>query len=370
VLQRASVTELVVPYGDPTPAFFRRHPFDAGEFGLGLAANSLALGCDCLGEIRYLDAVVHNAAGAPTTIHNAICLHEEDVGVLWKHTEPDGTAHVRRSRRLVVSCFCTLGNYDYGFFWYFYQDGSIQFEAKLTGIVNTTAVPPGETSPYGTLMLPQVSAVHHQHFFNVRLDMAVDGERNSVVEVEARPEPLGPDNPYGNAFRAHETLLRTELAARRNAEPLRGRYWKVINPDVRNRMGQPVGYKLLPGENVLPLAHPTSSVGRRAGFLAHHLHVTPYAEDERYAPGDYPNQHPGGAGLPAWTGRDRVVEATDVVLWYTFGCTHIARLEEWPIMSVSTIGFMLKPVGFFDYNPAIDVPPPTAQHPACHSHCS
>ena len=48
---------------------------------------------------------------------------------------------------------------------------------------------------------------------------------------------------------------------------------------------------------------------------------------------------------------------TDVVLWYVFGLHHITRIEDWPIMPVDTVSFWLKPFGFFDRNPSLDVPP-------------
>src|SRR5204863_10104219 len=171
ILERASVCDMVVPYGDPRPHYNRRNAFDVGEYGVGVFANSLALGCDCLGEIRYFDACLNDSQGRPVPIANAICLHEEDVGVLWKHVDiRTGQVEVRRSRRLVVSFIATVGNYEYGFYWYFYQDGAIEYEVKLTGIMNTGALMPGETRKYGTLVAPQLYAPNHQHFFNVRLD--------------------------------------------------------------------------------------------------------------------------------------------------------------------------------------------------------
>ena len=72
-------------------------------------------------------------------------MHEEDYGILWKHHDlQGGTTEVRRSRRLVVSFIATVGNYEYGFYWYFYLDGNIQLEVKLTGIVSTMAIEPGD----------------------------------------------------------------------------------------------------------------------------------------------------------------------------------------------------------------------------------
>lgn len=368
IFYRASLTELVVPYGDPSDDHFRKNAFDAGESGIGNLANSLELGCDCLGEIHYLDVDVNNTEGRVNTLRNAICIHEEDFGMLWKHTDlKTGIAEVRRSRRLVVSSISTLGNYEYGFFWYFYMDGTIEYQVKMSGIVNTAALPPGETSKYGTLVAPQLLAHNHQHFFNVRLDMSVDGEANSVFEMNTVAEPKGPDNPHGNAFFVEPTLLATESEAQRDINPFTARYWVIANPSMKNYMGQPVGYKLTPGESVPTFAHPSSSLVKRAGFITKNLWVTPYDPDEKYASGDYPNQHPGGAGLPSYTSANRSLENTDTVVWYTFGGHHIPRLEDWPVMPAVYIGFTLKPLGFFDMNPALDVPPSHHQNGAhCH----
>lgn len=363
IVHRASFSEMVIPYGDPSPTVFFKNAFDIGEHGLGPLTDALELGCDCLGEIRYLDVALADSRGEVRTLPYAICMHEEDLGLLWKHYDwRTGSSEVRRSRRLVISSIATVGNYEYGFYWYLYQDGTIQAEVKLTGIMHTRGVAPGEDPAHGTLVAPLVSAPVHQHFFNVRLDMTVDGERNSVLEVQTVADEPGPENPYGNAFHAQERVLRTELEARRSVEPLEARCWRVVNPQVRNALGQPVAYDLMPGENVRAFAAPDSSFRRRAGFVDHHLWVTPFDPAERYAAGEYPNGHPGGDGLPAWTAGDRPIEETNVVLWYTFGAHHVPRPEDWPVMPVVHVGFSLRPRGFFDRSPALDVPPAMGDH--------
>ena len=368
VLYRAALSDMVVPYGDPGKDHYRKNAFDAGEYGIGSLTNSLMLGCDCLGEIYYFDAILNDGRGGAFTIPNAVCMHEEDYGILWKHTDwRTGHVEVRRSRRLVISSIATVGNYEYGFFWYFYQDGTVQLEIKLTGIINTAGIPAGETPRYGTIVAPQLNAHIHQHFFNFRLDMSVDGEANTVYEVNTVAEPPGPENPHANAFYAEATPLKTELAAQRVIDPLKGRYWVVSNPAVKNALGQPVSYKLMPGENILPFAHPDASIIKRAGFMTRHLWVTPYAPDELSATGPYPNQHAGGAGLPEYTKNDRSVENTDLVLWYTLGYHHVPRPEDWPISPVAYCGFSLKPVGFFDTNPVLDVPPSMHHNGAHHT---
>lgn len=369
ILYRASMAEMVVPYGDPRPQHYRKNAFDIGEHGIGMLANSLTLGCDCLGEIHYFDAALTDSRGNVAITENAVCMHEEDFGILWKHTDwrRDSVA-VRRSRRLVLSFIATVDNYEYGFFWYFYQDGTIQYEIKLTGILLCGAA--ADNLTHGTLVAPDLNGLIHQHFFCMRLDFDVDGSPNTVYEVNSESLPIGPDNPMQNGFYAVSTPLKTEQEAQRIVDPLKGRYWKVVNPNVTNRLGQPVGFKLIPGENVLPFAHPDAPILKRAGFMTRHLWVTPYDEAEFYPAGKYPNQHPGGEGLPQWTQGDRPIENTDVVTWYVFAHHHVTRPEDWPIMPTAYSGFTLKPLGFFNANPALDVPPTSAYNGNGHCHSS
>ncbi len=360
ILYRASISEMVVPYGDPGPLHGWKNAFDVGEWGLGRMANSLALDCDCLGAITYLDATLASEHGTPYVVENAICIHEEDYGILWKHLDMvTGHAEVRRSRRLVVSSIATVGNYEYGFFWYFYLDGTIQLEVKLTGIMSTQALAPGQTTPFGAVVADGLAAPFHQHLFCARLDLQVDGPVNQAYEVSFETVPPGDDNPMGNAFRQRVGLLASESEAQRDVDPTSSRHWRFDNPESLNGLGRPVAYKLIPGSTPTLLAQPDSSIGRRAGFAQHNLWVTPYAPAERRAAGDYPNQHPGGDGLPRWTAADRSLVGTDIVAWHTFGVSHAPRPEDWPVMPVEYCGFHLAPAGFFDQNPSLDVPPPS-----------
>ena len=359
IIYRASMAEMVVPYGSVSASHWWKNAFDAGDIGLGKLAGSLELGCDCLGEIVYLDAVYVDEDGNASTVPHVICLHEEDYGILWKHTDPfNGVAETRRSRRMVVSFTATVSNYEYGFFWYFYLDGTIAAEVKLTGIIQTQAVRPGTRVPYANLVTPELAGPHHQHMFCFRLDMCLDGTSNSVYEVDAVPVPPGPDNPYGNAFTAQATLLETESAAQRMAAPERARHWKIANHGSLNACGEPVAYNLIPQPSAPLLAQDTAAITARAAFATRHLWVTPARPDERRPAGDFPNQHPGGAGLPAWTAADRPVTDTGIVLWHTVGATHFCRPEDFPVMPCEYVGFTLKPAGFFDRNPAIDLAPP------------
>jgi primary-amine oxidase len=355
VIYRASIPEMVVPYGDPRFRYWQAY-FDEGEYLLGKWANSLERGCDCLGEIAYLDATVTDGEGQPRTIPNAICIHEEDFGILWKHTDIfNDSAQSRRQRRLVVSFFTTVGNYDYGFYWYFYLDGTIECEVRATGVVFTQAHPGGE-HPYSTEVAPGLAAPFHQHLFCARLDMSVDGLANAVEEVDVSGLPAGPDNPYGNAIVATVTRLTRESQAGRRADGSRGRTWRILSTEHANRFGHPTSYTLYPESAPVLLADPASPLAARAGFATNHLWVTRYDPAQRYPAGDFVNQHPGGAGLPAYAAADRDIDGTDVVVWHTFGPTHLPRPEDWPVMPVARCGFTLKPTGFFDRNPTLDVP--------------
>ncbi|MFE0024411.1 primary-amine oxidase [Amycolatopsis sp. NPDC059021] len=364
ILYRASVAEMVVNYGDPGPTHGWQNYFDLGEYQLGRLAGSLEPGCDCLGEITYIDAVVADDHLRPQVIRNAICVHEEDTGVLWKHSDLfTGTSETRRQRRLVVSYFGTIGNYDYGFYWYFFLDGTIELEVKATGVPFPSGYD-GE-DPYFAELAPGLGAPVHQHLFSARLDLTVDGLRNHVEELEAAPVPMGEGNPWGNAIARKRTRLRTEHEAQRLAANHLDRVWTISSSERTNRLGKPTSYVLHPQGKPVLLVDEASSIARRAAFARKHLWVTRYDRDELWPAGYTVNQNPGGDGLPAYTAGDRPIDGEDVVLWHTFGLTHFVRTEDWPVMPVDHTGFTLKPDGFFDRNPTLDVPDLGAPH-GCH----
>jgi primary-amine oxidase len=239
----------------------------------------------------------------------------------------------------------------------------MQLETKSTGVVFTSSYV--EDSPWANEVAPGLGAPYHQHFFNARLDMTVDGLSMAVEELDAARVKVGPGNPHGNAFTRSVTRLETESQGMRVAHPAAGRVWRIINTERTNRLGQPTGYVLIPQGQPLLLAADEASIRRRAAFATRHLWVTAYHPDERYPAGDLVNQSPGGAGLPAYVAQDRSINGADVVLWHTFGATHFPRPEDWPIMPVEYSGFTLKPYGFFDRNPTLDVPASTSSH--CHA---
>ena len=357
LFRRASLVEMVVPYGSPEAGHYRKNVFDIGEYGLGKLANSLKLGCDCLGHIAYLDAHVSTMHGEVYTIEKAICIHEEDDGLLWKHWDfRTERTEVRRGRKLVISCVCTVGNYEYASYWYFKQDGEIEFEMKATGIINTVGCVPGAPSKYGVEVSPGVEGQIHQHAFCARLEPAIDGDANSVVECNTLIE-ADDLNPHGNAFYVAETPLRTEREGARKADLATQRYWRVINPSTLNHVGRPVGYKLAPANVITTFLKPDSPSGKRGAFMNNHLWVTAYDAEERYPAGEFMNRSTGAGGLPDFVAQDRPIEDRRIVLWHVFGLHHNPRPEDFPVQPCISTGFKLMPSGFFDRNPAIDLPP-------------
>src|ERR687894_1259213 len=356
VAHRLSFAEMVVPYRDPTTDHYRRTAFDIGEWGLGFMTTSLELGCDCLGEITYVDAELHDSRGEPYTIKNAICLHEEDDAVLWKHVDEKAGAEVRRSRRMVVSFHATVANYEYLVYWRFYQDGTIECEVRATGIMVTSAFE-GDVPPCGAVVDGRTYAPSPQHFIVARMDMEVDGPENTVVVSESEALPVSEDNPYGLALVQRSRPLLTESEGRQDVDWASQRSWKVVNRTRHNRLGTPTGYKLVPSASIPAMFDRGAPVLRRAEAIEHPLWVTPFAEEERWPSGEFCNQSRRDAGLPEWTRADRSIADTDIVLWHVFGIHHITRPEDWPVMPVDVVSFQLKPVGFFDRNPALDVPP-------------
>jgi primary-amine oxidase len=373
ILYRASLSEMVVPYGDPDETWSFRNAFDVGEYDIGRAVTTLRVGREVPDNARVLGAVLASEFGKPDVRPAAVALYERDGGLLWTHTDWfSGKVETRRDRQLVLQTLYTVGNYEYVLMWIFHQDGALELRLELTGVVLAKGVPAaacpvcrqlpdeaGKTVPagadrYGTLVAPNVVAVNHQHFFCFRLDLDVDGVKNSVAETEV--VPAGGANPEGNAFVVQQKLWRSEREAEGDLKPGGRRCWKVFNPNRTTALGHFPAYVLEPGGNIVPHAQPGSSLRNRAPFLEHHLFATRQKPDEMHPAGDYPNQSEGGAGLPRFRADDEALANEDVVLWYTMGVSHTPRPEEWPVMPASAVGFRLLPDGFFTRNPALDVP--------------
>ncbi|KAK8131901.1 hypothetical protein PG999_000074 [Apiospora kogelbergensis] len=358
VFYRMSFSEMTVPYGDPRPPFHRKQAFDFGDGGAGRSANNLGLGCDCLGAIHYFDAWDTDPDGRPTLAKNVVCLHEQDAGIGWKHTNfRTGRAVVTRLRELVVQFIITLANYEYVFAYKLDTSGNVTLETRATGIVSVVSIDEGKTSAYGNVVAPGVLAQNHQHIFAARLDPAVDSYAagdTAVVLEESHPLPdMDPaTNPHGNGYEVRRTPL--EAAGFADAEPRLNRVVRLESRSHKNAIsGKRTGYKFAPSATQLLLAHPDSTQARRAPFARHHLWVTGHRDGELWAAGEFTNQSRGEVG-----GVQAMVERGDCtpVVWTVFGLTHNPRVEDWPVMPVEVHQIHIRPADFFTSNPALDVP--------------
>lgn len=362
IVYRMSVAEMVVPYASTEHPHPRKFAFDVGEYGMGTLANSLKLGCDCLGTIHYLDGHYVALDGSPTAVENAICIHEEDAGIAWKHTDyrPGGKVRSARGRKLVIQMICTIANYEYIFAYMFHTDGSIQLETKLSGILNLYVKDKDEPNPYGVEVAPQVNAHYHQHLFALKIDPMVDGCENTVIQTdcEPTPAPTGSDRNYlGNGFVTVKTPI--NVSGGYDWDWSRHRTWAIYNTNKQHySAGLPVGYKIHT-RDWEPLAlQKDSMVAQRAEFTKHALWVTKFNEEQLWPAGKYVPQQRGTApnSIGHWANEKNKVDDEEITVHAIYGITHIPHAEQFPVMPVEHLNVWLKPSNFFDFNPAQDLP--------------
>lgn len=364
VLYRLSLSEMTVPYGDPRAPFHRKQAFDLGDVGFGTSANRLDLGCDCLGHIQYLDGYLVDHKGDPMLCKNVICIHEQDNGVGWKHTNyRSNVDSVVRNRELVLQTVCTVANYEYIIAYIFDQAGAVHFETRATGILATMPIDDDVSVPWGTRVVPGVMAAYHQHLFCLRIDPAIDGHRNTAVYEDSIPMLIDDKlNPYGIGYTAHETRLTNESYA--DLKPQTARVFKIQNPNVLNKLTKkPVAYRLHGPVTQMLIANPSSLNSTRAEFARHAFHVTKHNDTELFPAGEFTNQSQGKNtdSITHWLTRNSNTENEDIVCWFTFSLTHNPRPEDFPVMPIAITKVSLEPCGFFTEDPAGDVPRST-QH--------
>jgi primary-amine oxidase len=370
VLYQASLSELFVPYMDPDSGWYFRTFIDAGEFNLGVTAVSLRSGVDCPRAAGYLNEVFATETGQPYGRRNAACIFERDTGdVAWRHMDwLAGYDEARKATELVVRFVSAVANYDYVFDFRFALDGGLTIAVGATGVEQVKAVLTTNAAEaanaldlaHGTLVAPHTLAVNHSHFFVFRLDLDVDGTANSFLEERLISSRIEGPGPRKSLWVVEAKRPQRETEARLDIDSARPSQWRVLSEDRRNAWGYPTSYELVPGVNTVSLLSPDDPPRRRAGFIDHHLWVTPYRAEERYAAGAFPNQSSGGDGLAAWTKADRPIENRDIVLWHTVGLQHFVRAEDWPVLPLVWRSFELRPFNFFDRNPALDLPPAPA----------
>jgi len=370
VMYEGSLSEMFVPYMDPSFVWGHRTYFDAGE-NPGPFLKPLLRGLDCPENAVYMDDIAAGGDGRPRTSQNVICLFEREAGdMAWRHA--DGDPESRRKRDLVVRSATVQGNYDYVFDWTFQQDGSIRVSVGATGIAEVKSVAqanaassavigsgsapvePGDA--YGRFVDQNLVAVNHDHYFNFRIDLDVDGPVNNFVADRLVTKTLPAENPRRSIWVRDPMLARTESQGMLHMDMDKPALWRILSTTEKNHVGYPSSYQLMPEMTGSTLLSADDYPRRRAGFIDHHLWVTPYKYEERYAAGDYPTLSTPGQGLPAWTKANRKIDDSDIVLWYTIGMHHMVRAEDWPVMPTLWHSFELRPFAFFDRNPALDLP--------------
>jgi primary-amine oxidase len=366
ILYQGTLSEIFVPYMDATATWYYRTYMDSGEYGFGLLSTPLVAGIDCPTTATFISPVLPDDQGNPYTAPNSICVFERSSGdPIWRHSEVvNQTYEGRPQTDLVVRMISTIGNYDYILDWVFTQAGEIKVMVGATGmdagkgvLAQTMSDPIAmDDTAFGTLVAPGVVAVNHDHFFSFRLDLDVDGQANRFVKDLIKTEELPRDNPRRSLWTTESVTLLTDSEAKLDLSYDRPGRWRVLSSEAKNHVGNPTSYQIVPMGNQSNLLLPEDYPTRRAAFVKHHLWVTPYNPDEIYAAGKYPNQSKGEDGLSEWTSHQRSLMDTDLVAWNTLGFHHVTVSEDWPIMPTTWHGFMLKPVNFFDRNPALDIP--------------
>ena len=366
VLYQGSLAEIFVPYQDPGQNWYYRTFMDAGEFGFGLLSSPLTLGLDLPATAVLRDAVVSAAIPdpqlpvIPLPLPRAQGIFERLTGnPAWRHYElfANGAYEGRAEVELVVRSISQLGNYDYMVDWIFGQNGTIRVEVGLTGIDAARGVESSTLSDptaaadvqFGALVGPNLVATNHSHHFNFRLDMDIDGRANSFVLGRLKTINA-PHSPRASIWQVEDEVVRREADGQLDEG---NTLWRVINPARRNARGYNTGYLLESHASVEPLLKKQDY--RRAGFIGHNLWVTAYDPDERYAAGDTPNQNPGEPGLPQYVADNQSLQSTDLVLWLTVGFHHVPSTEDFPVLPRESLAFTLKPMHFFDRNPALDL---------------
>lgn len=376
VLYKANLSEVLVPYMDPSPGWFWRTYMDSGEYGFGLFLTPLRRGVDCPAYATFLPAVINEDSGAPLTIPDAICIFERDIGdPAWRHFEifaqsPDmpTPAEGRPATSLVVRSASSVGNYDYLIDYTFRQDGRIDINVGASGLdaVKGTAVQSmddpaaAEATRFGTLIAPGLVAPNHDHYFNFRLDFDVDGTANTFMRTALVAGDPPPDVPRRSLWVTETTAVTSELDGRFRISPATPAMYHVMNMGRRGKLGHHSGYMIVPNDSVAyaPLDFVNDPPMKRNAYVEYTIWNTAYDAAEQFAGGEYAFQSDGSDTLATWVEKDRPIDNTDIVTWYTMGLHHVPHAEDWPVMSTMWKGITLMPFNFFDHNPALGLGAP------------
>lgn len=366
VMYEGNLGGMVVPYGDPDMGWYFKSYLDSGEYGMGTLTSSIEKGIDAPDNAVLLDAVIADYTGQPRVIPNAIAIFERYAGPEFKHQEMNQPNISSERRELVVRWISTVGNYDYIFDWVFNNNGIIGINAGATGIEAVKGVKARtmhdatakEDTRYGTLIDHNIVGTTHQHIYNFRLDMDVDGGNNSFMELDPVVAKNTRGGPRSSAMEVKERTVATEQEAAQKFDPSTIRL--ISNANKENRMGNPVSYQMIPfAGGTHPIAKganfaPDEWLFKRLSFMDKQIWVTKRDQNEQFPEGKYSNRSVKDTGLGEFVANNDNIENKDLVVWMTTGTTHVARAEEWPIMPTEWVYTMLKPWNFFDSTPTLN----------------
>ena len=377
VLYEGSLSEMFVPYQD-TEETWNSHVFlDAGEYfmdtGLGMI-KPLYPGIDCPDTATFVSGTFYKETGQPFQRAQLACIFERTAGdPSWRHMDEDGTIYGRPGRELVFRTVAVVGNYDYILDWRFEQEGSIKIAVGATGVLEVKPVKEqkftdehandftgkdenGKPLEFGHLVAPGLDGVDHDHFFSFRLDIDVDGTSNSFMQDKLVQYKLNPTTGRKTIWAMQPNMLSKESEAQLNTSIEHPQMWRFANMAVKNSLGYPTSFEIMPGETGISLLAADDWPQMRGGYSAHNLWVTPYEPEERYAAGLYVPGSKATDGLPVWTKKDRNIMDTDIVAWYTMGFHHVPRPEDWPQMPTMWHDVTIRPFDFYNKNPLMDLP--------------
>ncbi|MDU1086142.1 MAG: primary-amine oxidase, partial [Leclercia adecarboxylata] len=360
-----SLGGMIVPYGDPDVGWYFKAYLDSGDYGMGTLTSPLVRGKDVPSNAVLLNQTIPDYTGAPMEIPRAMAIFERYAGPEYKHQEMNQPNVSTERRELVVRWISTVGNYDYIFDWIFHENGTIGIDAGATGIEAVKGVTAKtmhdpsakEDTKYGTLIDHNIVGTTHQHIYNFRLDMDVDGTNNSLVAMDPEVKPNTAGGPRTSTLQINQYNIDTEQQAAQKFDP--GTIRLLSNTSKENRMGNPVSYQIIPyAGGTHPVATgakfaPDEWIYHRLSFMDKQLWVTRYHPNEMYPEGKFPNRSTQDTGLGQFSKDNESLDNQDNVVWMTTGTTHVARAEEWPIMPTEWVHTLLKPWNFFDETPSL-----------------
>ena len=366
IAYQMNVAEMFVPYMDPDPAWSYRTFMDAGEFGLGYMISSLKPGVDCPIDSYFLDLTFPNDIGGTYTRPSALCLFERATGDPgWRHyaSAKKQVTGIPQTE-LVVRHIPTMGNYDYVVDYVFSPQGNITMRVGATGFdaIKSTAIKSMDdkdaaaATKYGNLIAPYTIAPNHDHYFSFRLDLDVDGMKNTLVRDSIVPSYI-PDAKTRTSLWTVKSDRYASEGPIAETHDSAGENWRVMNPNEKTALGNHPSYWLQMNHSATSVLDKADPPQHRAGFSAFSLWATHYADGEDWAAGLYPNLSTKDEGLPNFVTQKRAIDNEDLVVWYTMGFRHVTRPEDFPVLPTFWHELTLRPAFFFDRDPSMTFNP-------------